>query len=134
MRRAFRIDSKLRVPDASRTLLTTKVRSVARLVPYYLNERLSGQQGVLLVPLDLDVSFMENLRAVAWPAELRKYVLKLKIPVVRGVVSDVGFSAPAQRSSPQPLPRHRRPCAERATESTVVPPGFLSRVSEGDRG
>ena len=87
--RAFRTDSKLRVPDASRTLLTTKVRSVAPLVPYYLNERLSGQQGVLLVPLDLVVSLMENLRAVAWPAELRKYVLKLEIPVVRGVLDQM---------------------------------------------
>jgi hypothetical protein len=54
-------------------------------VPYHLNERLSIQQGVFLVPLNLEVPFMENLRAVAEPTELRKHVLKLEIPVIRSV-------------------------------------------------
>lgn len=85
VRKAFRIDADLRGPDAACTLLNTKVRTVAPLVPYYLNERLSVQQGVFLVPLDLRATFMENLRAVATPTELRKHVLKLEIPVIRSV-------------------------------------------------
>jgi hypothetical protein len=85
VREAFRIDAELRAPEAARTLLGTKVSSVAPLVPYYLNERLSVQQGVFLVPLNLEATFMENLRAVAEPPELREHVLKLEIPVIRSV-------------------------------------------------
>jgi hypothetical protein len=83
VREAFGIDPELRDPRAARTLLTTKVTSVAPLVPYHLNERLAVQQGVFLVPLNPEVSFMDNLQAVARPPELRKHVLKLEIPVIR---------------------------------------------------
>jgi hypothetical protein len=85
VRKAFRLDAELRVPGAAHILLNTKATTVAPLVPYYLNERLSIQQGVFLVPLNLETTFMENLRAVAKPAELRKHVLKLEIPVIRSV-------------------------------------------------
>lgn len=83
VRKAFRIDRELRAPESARTLLETTVSSVAPLVPYSLNERLSVQQGVFLVPLNLEVPFMANLRAVAEPAELREHVLKIEIPVAR---------------------------------------------------
>lgn len=83
VRKAFRIDPELRDPHAAHALLTTKVTSVAPLVPYHLNERLAVQQGVFLVPLNPEVSFMDNLRAVARPPELRRHVLKLEIPVIR---------------------------------------------------
>lgn len=86
VREAFRLDPELHDPRSSYTLLETKgVTSVAPLVPYHLNERLAVQQGVFLVPLNLEVPFMENLRAVAEPHELRANVLKLEIPVVRKV-------------------------------------------------
>jgi len=86
VRKAFKIDPELRDPRSAYTLLTTKeVTSVAPLVPYHLNERLAVQQGVFLVPLNLEVPFMDNLRAVARPRELRSHVLKLEIPVVRKV-------------------------------------------------
>lgn len=86
VRQAFSVDSELRSPRSAYILLTSKgVTSVAPLVPYHLNERLAVQQGAFLVPLNLEVSFMDNLRAVAGPAELRDHVLKLEIPVVRKV-------------------------------------------------
>jgi hypothetical protein len=85
IRDAFRLDAELRAPGAADKLLNTKAKIVAPLVPYHLNERLSIQQGVFLVPLNLEVPFMENLRAVAEPTELRKHVLKLEIPVIRSV-------------------------------------------------
>jgi hypothetical protein len=86
VREAFKLDPELRGPRSAHTLLTTKgVTSVAPLVPYHLSERLAVQQGVFLVPLNLEVSFMENLRAVAQPPELRDHILKLEIPVVRKV-------------------------------------------------
>jgi len=82
---AFRIDPGLHDPEAAHKLLTTKVASVAPLVPFHLNERLAVQQGVFLVPLNLEVSFMENLKAVAQPSELQNHVLKFEIPVIRKV-------------------------------------------------
>lgn len=82
---AFAIDPELRDPQAARAVLESDIKSVAPLVPYYLNERLAVQQGVFLVPLDLKVSFMDNLRAEPSPTQLRKKVLKLEIPVVRKV-------------------------------------------------
>lgn len=85
VRNAFRLDPELRAASSASALLSTRVTSVAPLVPFHLNERLAVQQGVFLVPLDLQRSFMENLRAVAPPRELRTHVLKLEIPVVRKV-------------------------------------------------
>jgi FRG domain len=59
VREAFKLDPELRSPRSAHTLLTTKgVTSVAPLVPYHLSERLAVQQGVFLVPLNLEVSFM----------------------------------------------------------------------------
>jgi len=85
VRKAFRLDPDLRAPGAAHILLNTKATTIAPLVPFHLNERLSIQQGVFLVPLNLECTFMENLRAVANPADLRKHVLKLEIPVIRNV-------------------------------------------------
>lgn len=85
VREAFNINPQLRSPGSAQPLLTTPVTSVAPLVPYHLNERLAIQQGVFLVPLNLESSFMDNLRAVAQPSELREHVLKLEIPVIREV-------------------------------------------------
>jgi hypothetical protein len=84
-RDAFGLDPELRAPAAVQALLASNIKSIAPLVPYYLNERLSVQQGVFLTPLHLEVSFMDNLRAVGTPAELRKNVIKIEIPVVRKV-------------------------------------------------
>ena len=80
---AFAIDPKLRKPAACQAVLECRARTVAPLVPYYVNERLAVQQGVFLVPLDLTANFMENLRGVASPDELRENVLKLEIRVAR---------------------------------------------------
>lgn len=83
---AFRIDPELRSPRSAYTLLkSTGVKSVAPLVPYHLNERLAVQQGVFLVPLDLSATFMDNLQAVADPAEIREYVIKMEIPIARKI-------------------------------------------------
>ncbi len=82
---AFADGSELRSPLAGRELLECNIRSVAPLVPYFVNERLAVQQGVFLAPLDLTTTFMENLRGVASANELTENVLKLEIPVVRKV-------------------------------------------------
>lgn len=82
---AFRIDRELRLPSAAKAILECKTRSVAPLVPFYVNERLAVQQGVFLVPLDLTATFMDNLQGVAASEELQQHVLKLEIPVIQKV-------------------------------------------------
>jgi hypothetical protein len=81
VRRAFRLDRRLKSPEAIRVLVEEEPSLVAPLVPYYINERLAVQQGVFLVPMNLNRSFMENLRALATPKTLRRRVLKIEIPV-----------------------------------------------------
>jgi len=46
---------------------------------FRLNERLQAQQGVFLMPLDVSHSFMDNLRALATPADARSHLWKIVI-------------------------------------------------------
>jgi hypothetical protein len=47
-----------------------RVRFVKSENPFHLNERLTAQQGVFLCPADLEVSFVDNLKAMSdWNSE-----------------------------------------------------------------
>ena len=81
VREAFDQDPKLKQPEIISNLMKHEPTLVMPLVPFYINERLAVQQGVFLVPMNLNHSFMENLRALATPETLRKHILKIEIPV-----------------------------------------------------
>lgn len=81
VREALSFDRSLKTPAAVGILVEAQPDVVAPLVPYFINERVAVQQGVFLAPMNLGRPFMENLRAMAPAAALRRHVVKI---VVRG--------------------------------------------------
>jgi len=73
----FRADDK--DLEATATVLATDRPGVLPLNPFSLDQRLAGQQGVFLAPLDLRVSFMANLFALGGVSDLRTNLRKIKL-------------------------------------------------------
>jgi len=79
VRRALKYDRSLKTPEAISILVAGEPSVVVPLVPYFINERVSVQQGVFLAPMDLGRPFMDNLRAMAPPSEMRRHVMKIEV-------------------------------------------------------
>lgn len=79
-------DSKDRAALAG--VFASGIKGVWPVNPYRLNQRLSVQQGVFLAPLDLTVSFEDNLRSVADDATLKGHVIRVELPLNVGRIGD----------------------------------------------
>jgi hypothetical protein len=77
-------DPHMKGPEITKAILNGHFPSVLNVNPLNLNERLVIQQGCFVVPLDLGLSFMENLRAVVDSGEVESNVLKIPIECNEG--------------------------------------------------
>ena len=74
-----RIEANDKDPEATKTLLAGDRQLVVPLNPFGVDERLAVQQGLFLVPLDLTVSYMDNLHGMGADAGRQEHLRKITI-------------------------------------------------------
>ena len=72
-------DPHMKGPEITKAILNGHLPSILNVNPLNLNERLVIQQGCFVVPLDLGISFMENLRATVAREDAKSNILKIPI-------------------------------------------------------
>jgi hypothetical protein len=77
-------DPHMKGPEITKAILNGHFPSVLNVNPLNLNERLVIQQGCFVVPLDLGLSFMDNLRGTIGSGEDESNVLKIPIECNEG--------------------------------------------------
>jgi len=82
------MDKKRRYIKLNKIVLKNTSPFLYAINPYHLNKRLSIQQGIFLIPTDLTIPYMDNLKATIMGPSDRSMIKKIKIKCKQKFIDD----------------------------------------------